>query len=73
MTCQITYLHTRPLATLLIKVAVTSYAEQSTLGVKTWEANQKQHCKQIATYAWQPKTLISAEAKKLATLLNDIP
>ena len=34
---------------------------KNTLGIKKWEANQKQHCKQEHT----TKTLISAEAKKL--------
>ena len=37
---------------------------KNTLGVKKCEANQKQHARRQA----QPKALISAEAKKLATL-----
>ena len=48
---------------------------KNTLGVKKCEANQKQH----ASRQVRPKDLISAEAKKLATLskktfnfLNDI-
>ena len=44
---------------------------KNTLGVKKCEANQKQHCKYV-----QPKTLISAKAKKLLInffdYLNDI-
>ena len=37
---------------------------KNTLGVKKCEANQKQH----ASRQVRPKTLVSAEAKKLATL-----
>ena len=37
---------------------------KNTLGVKKCEANQKQHARRQA----RPKALISAEAKKLATL-----
>ena len=40
------------------------YAKQSTLGETKCEANQKQH----ASRQVQPKPLISAEAKKLATV-----
>ena len=46
--------------------------KENTLSVKKYEANQKQHCKQV-----QPKTLILVEAKKLFiknlfNYLNDI-
>ena len=53
---------------------VHTYANKNTLGVKKCEANQKQHVSRQV----RPKALISAEAKKLATLsktfnsLNDI-
>ena len=45
----------------LVFINLVTYAKQNTLGVKKCKANQKQHCKQVV----QPKTLISAEAKKL--------
>ena len=43
---------------------VNSMLNKNTLGVKKCEANQKQHASRQA----RPKALISAEAKKLATL-----
>ena len=45
-------------------LALYIYAKQNTLGVKKCKANQKQHARRQA----RPKALISAEAKKIATL-----
>ena len=52
-------------------VKVIIMLNKNTPGVKKCEANQKHHCKYV-----RPKTLISAEAKKLLinffNYLNDI-
>ena len=48
----------------MIVVLYSTMLNKNTLGVKKCEANQKQHASRQA----QPKALISAEAKKLATL-----